>query len=195
MVFVASSNKKVIPMKTSRNLFSTLCLIMEKRKLDLQEVFRYLLGPFPWALADTMGGLKKTLKVSIELEKSTEPWNSQLSHHVSLIDGMAILQKEKVSAITFGQLANKLLQTIIKMSTCAARIDVVFDTYIDNSIKDAERIKRSLSGSIKFRNIKKDHPVKQWSYFLSIGNNKTEIIQFLVNEWAANEYFRKEMAT
>ena len=157
---------------------------MEKRKLDLQDVFRYPLGPSPWALADSMGGLKKTSKVSIlhELEKSTEPWNSHLSHHVSLIDGMAILQKAKVSAVTFGQLANKLFQTIIGMSTCAARIDVVFDTYIDNSIKDAERIKRSLSGSIKFCNIKKDHPVKQWSQFLSNGNNKTEIIQFLFNE-------------
>ena len=61
-VVTTSSNKKVVPMKASRNLFSTLCLIMEKRKLDLEDVFRYLLGPFPWSLADGMGGLKKNLK-------------------------------------------------------------------------------------------------------------------------------------
>ena len=138
-----SSNKKIVPMKASRNLFSTLCLIMEKRKLDLQDVFSYPLGPFPWSLADGMGGLKKTSKVSIlhELEKGTEHWNDQLTHHVSLIDGMAILQKAKVTPMTYGQLSNKLLQTILGMSINADRIDVVFDTYIDNSIKDAERIK------------------------------------------------------
>ena len=49
-------------MKASRNLFSTLCLIMEKRKLNLEDMFRYPLGPFPWSLADGMGGLKKHQK-------------------------------------------------------------------------------------------------------------------------------------
>ena len=138
-----------------------------------------------------MGGLKKTSKVAIlhELEKTVSPLNDNQSNHVSLIDGMAILQKAKVTGMTFGELSNKLLQTILRMSSNANRIDGVFDTYIKNSIKDAERLKRSSSGSVRFQNIKKEHPVKQWNRFLSIGENKTEMIEFLVHDWSTNEHF------
>ena len=121
------------------------------------------------------------------------PLNNNQTNHVSLIDGMAILQKAKVTGMTFGQLSNKLLQTILQMSSNANRIDVVFDTYVKNSIKDAERLKRSSSGSVRFQNIKKEHPVKQWNRFLSIGDNKAEIIAFLVNEWSTNEYFHTNL--
>jgi hypothetical protein len=53
--------------------------------------------------------LWKTNKVPIlhELEKNTEPWSIPLSHHVSLIDCMAILHKAKVTSMTYGQLGNK----------------------------------------------------------------------------------------
>ena len=53
--------------------------------------------------------------------------------------------------------------------------------------------KRSSSGSVRFQNIKKKHPVKQWNRYLSIGDNKTEMIAFLVNEWSTNEYFHANM--
>ena len=43
--------------------------------------------------------------------------------------------------------------------------------------------------SIKFQGINKDHPVKQWSSFLSVGENENEITDFLVNEWKDNKYF------
>ena len=81
----------------------------------------------------------------------------------------------------------------LSISLHAERIDVVFDTYRAISIKNAERIKRS-SGSIKFKSIKKDHPVKQWSNFLLVGENKTEMIDFLVNEWKDNKYFEGDAA-
>ena len=106
---------------------------------------------------------------------------------------MSMLQKINVIGLTYGQLANKILQMALSISLHAERIDVVFDTYRAISIKNAERIKRS-SGSIKFQGIKKDHPVKQWSSFLSVGENKTEMIDFLVNEWKNNKYFEGDAA-
>jgi hypothetical protein len=44
----------------------------------LKEVFKYPLGPFPWALAGVMGDLKKTNKSALlnEVEKLTEPLDS-----------------------------------------------------------------------------------------------------------------------
>ena len=57
------SSTKIILMKVIRNLFAHIALIMEKRQLDLKKVFCYPLGPFPWSLADSNGGLKKTSSV------------------------------------------------------------------------------------------------------------------------------------
>ena len=34
---------------------------MQKRCMDLKEVFKYSLGPFPWALAGSVGDLKKLI--------------------------------------------------------------------------------------------------------------------------------------
>ena len=66
---------KTIQVKAIRNLFGQIAIIMQKRELDLREVFKYLLGPFPWALAVVMGDLKKTNKATLlnEVEKLTEP--------------------------------------------------------------------------------------------------------------------------
>ena len=49
---------KDIPLVANRNLFAKLIIIMQKRSIDLKEVFKYPLGPFPWALAGSVGGLK-----------------------------------------------------------------------------------------------------------------------------------------
>ena len=35
---------------------------MQKRSMDLKEVFKYSLGPFPWSLAGSVGNLKKLIK-------------------------------------------------------------------------------------------------------------------------------------
>ena len=53
--------------------FAKLLIIMQKRSMDLKEVFKYSLGPFPWALAGSVGDLKKTNKSALlhELQKKT----------------------------------------------------------------------------------------------------------------------------
>ena len=123
----------------------------------------------------------------------TEPVDEPSLRHLSVIDGMAILQKVNVNGLTYGQMGNKILQMILSISCHADRIDVVFDTYNDISIKSAERVKRS-SGSIKFQRIKSDHPVLQWNNFLSVDENETEIIEFLVNELTGNRYVVSDKA-
>ena len=67
------------------------------------------------------------------------------------------------------------------------RIDTVFDTYPDVSIKNAERSKRSArSESVRYRNILPGHPIKSWRKFLTASSNKTEVVKFLVIEWKKN---------
>ena len=78
---------------------------MKKRQLDLKKVFCYPLGPFPWSLADSNGGLKKTSKVSIlhELDKDTEPVVEPIVHHVSQSSQLGLLLETLVSKGDFCQ--------------------------------------------------------------------------------------------
>jgi hypothetical protein len=56
---------------------------------------------------------------------------------------MAIVQKARATGLTFGELAHQMFQSILSSSRGAKRIDVVFDVYMENSIKSAERLRRS----------------------------------------------------
>ena len=47
----------------NRNLFARLIMIMQKHSMDLKEVFKYSLGPFPWALAGSVVDIKKLIKL------------------------------------------------------------------------------------------------------------------------------------
>ena len=51
---------KHITLVANTNLFAKLIMITQKRNIDLKEVFKYSLGPFPWAPAGIVGDLKKT---------------------------------------------------------------------------------------------------------------------------------------
>lgn len=76
-------------------LFARLLIVAQTRDRDLQEVFQYSLGPFPWSLASVDGSLCKTVKSKlletlIEGVKPTDPPTAAL-----IVDGMVVLQAMK----------------------------------------------------------------------------------------------------
>lgn len=71
------------------------------------------------------------------------------------------------------------------------RMDIVFDTYRDVSIKDNERAVRGQQHGIKLKNITSQQKVRQWREFLKSGANKTSLITYFVKEWRTEEYRRK----
>ena len=153
--------------------------------MDLKEVFKYPLGSFPWALAGSVGDLKKTNKAALlhELEKKLDPVEPLQSDCINVIDGMAFVKKLKVkSNVTFKEMSEKLLDEILKTSRNASQIHVVFDVYKTDSIKNAERIRRS-SWQLQFHTIVASQKIKQWNQFLSSGDNKMQLIDFIVNQW------------
>ena len=78
----------------------------------------------------------------------------------------------------------------LKTSKNASQIHVVFDVYKSDSIKNAERIRRS-SGQLQFCNIVATQKIKQWNQFLSSGDNKMQLIDFIVNRWQYDERILK----
>ena len=70
------------------------------------------------------------------------------------------------------------------------KIDVVFDVYKDNSIKNAEREMGAGFGN-EFRNIQSEHKVQQWGKFLLSPKSKKTLTEFVVKEWRRDKYRTK----
>lgn len=67
------------------------------------------------------------------------------------------------------------------------RIDVVFDTYRDMSIKNGERTIRGEVAEVQLSHISATQLVKQWRMFLSEVKNKPSLIKFISREWRAEQ--------
>ena len=98
---------------------------------------------------------------------------------------MAIVHKVKGEKKTFGEFASLILLKAVHEASNSTRLDIVFDVYNENSIKNAEQYLRqylwqSASGSVEYKNIQSKQLVVQWRKFLTSTSNKTSLIQF---EW------------
>ena len=178
-VVKVSAKHRVLPLKIDRTLFARMAFLEHFRKIDLKTVFMHPLGPLPWSLADAYGLLRKTKKAQLskKLEKNVPVSERRTTNVGNIYDSMAILQKLKLPA-------GATFRLVAETNNTSRRIDIVFDTYSDISIKNAERSKRSArSESVKYKNILPVHPIKSWSKFLTVSSNKTELVKFFVTEW------------
>ena len=178
------SYNKVIQFSAQNNIFARISLIQQKRKINLQKVFPYPLGPIPWALPEANGKLKKSSKAKImhKLEKGVTSVERVDAPFVPIFDGMALVRMVKCTGLTYNQFADDLLKLVVAKSCRSKQMDVVFDVYRENSIKNAERGNRS-TGQIQFNVIVGSTKITQWGTFLSKNKNKSQLIRFLVSRW------------
>ena len=87
--------------------------------------------------------------------------------------------------MTYSQFATVLLKKVLSIGRDSSRIDVAFEVYLDNSIKDVERNRRS-SGESKLQQIIPDAQITQWALLLSTHDNKNKLIRFIVEHWKSN---------
>ena len=104
---------------------------------------------------------------------------------------MVLLQQmEKLNLSTFGNASKHLLKRILPSVNGTTYF--VTDQYLPGSIKTLERSRRSESGSLRFKVERRDQArPKQWSKFLKDPSNKSELIQFLLNDWSDPARFKK----
>lgn len=177
---------KHVILQADRNIFAKMILISQTRKLDMKEVLAHRLGPIPWALASPEGTLRKTAKSSLpnRLKKNLKPIEAVPEQSACIIDGMALVQRLDANHMTFGDVSTILLKMVLREGASCKRIDVVFDVYREQSIKNAERISRGSTSSTIFTTISSGHKIKQWRQFLGSSDNKNKLVQFLVNDWS-----------
>ena len=186
---IQTKDKEII-LKADRGMFAHMTLIAQTRQLDMRLVLTHPLGPLPWALATPDGSLRKTCKSSLMKALANDDAIIDVLPvgAAYLIDGMSFVQKVPEGVQTFHQVADMLLKRILSEARDALRIDVVFDVYLETSIKDIERSRRASSPGLLYENVTAAQTIRQWKSFLSEGTNKNTLIKFLVGEWKSESY-------
>ncbi|KAJ8048475.1 hypothetical protein HOLleu_00804 [Holothuria leucospilota] len=180
----------------SKDMFATLprqkLVIGNSRQIDVREMMKYSLGPLPLSLATCQGSLVKSNKAKLmnffEGGPEVPPHiEAPPNESVWIIDGMALLQQIKCSGITFGVLADQILRMLLSFarSNGSKFVHFVTDRYMNNSIKNAERVKRGSCGVELIKIYADEQSVpKQWKKFLSGGSNKEALIEYLFKKWS-----------
>ena len=140
---------KGMMLKADRDLFARLLVFAHTRGMDLQEVFKYSLGPPPWlALASADESICKTAKSKLleTLIEGVEPAEDVPSSAALIVDGMAVLQGLKDIPATFEELATSVFHLGFPQTTLARRVT---DRYSDVFIKNPERAKRASEEAVK----------------------------------------------
>ncbi|CAH3019782.1 unnamed protein product, partial [Porites evermanni] len=149
-VKVKAGDEKSITVHADRDLFGRLRMVANARQINLMEVLSYELSPIPCSLAHQDGSLMKNTKshlagiieklVTVVPQLQPSPENT-----FYILDGMAVIQMIKSRrTATFGELAKHYFNTFTSpLSThkCYC-VHVVFDQYLDDSIKAGERTRR-----------------------------------------------------
>ena len=123
----------------------------QARGFSTKELFRYdtILTSY---LFDEDGLMKKPVKGPLchEMEKclnsddmvSPSDWKSIRTAY--LVDVMANVRKIRIKGLrTFADFCSTFLDMLLAICTNATRIDLVFDSYREGSVKDTERSRRS----------------------------------------------------
>lgn len=189
---VKSSGRSVI-LKADRSLFGRIIVMAQGRSLHMEEILSHPLGPLPWALSTPEGLLRKTNKATLAttLQKNVPVEEQFPGNSSTIIDGMNLVQRVKGDQVTFRDVATTILGMALREGSHSNRIDVVFDTYKETSIKNSERSLRGEETGHELQGITGTQIVRQWRSYLTKVSNKSSLITFIVNEWQKVEYRAK----
>ncbi|KAL8571804.1 hypothetical protein ACOMHN_053962 [Nucella lapillus] len=185
---VRASSNKTIQVAAQRDIFGQLMMISQENNINLQKVMCYPLSPIPWSMATPDGMPAKTDKSKLMqlLEKEQVLQDLDRSKCTSIVDGMVLLHSLTALPSTFAELADKVLRCL----PASTRVDFVADTYHPDSIKMMERIRRGQSETFLLSGPNTKVP-RDWKKFLSNGENKNQLIEFLLSEWMKDCYAEK----
>lgn len=171
---------KLINLKNDCRLFSRLYIGSQNRDGDLDDFFSHENQPYPPSIS-LNGGLRLGTKSELLdcLEKVSDSLPAEPKVTALVVDGAALIRILKPGLnTTFKEYANEvLLRQIHRWLQTYDQVDVVWDVYRQSSLKAATRDSR---GSGLRRKVTSDALLpKNWSDFLRVNQNKTELFHFL----------------
>ena len=184
--------ERKIVIKADRNfLIKVIKAFSFGQNPNLSEILCNEILPVPLSLAELNGCLRSGDKAVLQkklLEGINCPENISLNGEMAclIIDGQALvcaLRKPK-GIKTFGQLADIFVHSVLSQGHQYARIDVVFDRYRVNSIKENTRNRRTKTKKAIRKMINgRDIPLPEnWDNFMACKENKSDYAHFLSTE-------------
>ncbi len=188
--FKSLSGKMPIDVKKKKNVTKELSEVQKiidiarVREYDIRKLFKFDLVSSTY-LFDDNGLMTKPSKSDLctELEKRLTPneyvepneWMPRSSSWI--VDVMSALRGLKVTSLkTYGELCSKLIEKILGICREPERIDFVFDTYLEGSVKDSERLRRLNDIPIEINNLTSATPLPvKMSTFWGSSANKTKL--------------------
>ena len=169
------------------DLFSKLFTSAQVRGGDIAEVFKHETRPEPPSLSNN-GELRSSLKADLLklFQPKSAPETSEPDVDATIIEGSVLVNILKLgNASTFKDYAEDVFLKTIKSvffqnikseSKKVDRIDIVFDTYMETSLKSTSR---EIRGKGIRRKVESDSkPPKDWMSFLRLNQNKTELFRY-----------------
>ena len=178
--------------KADRKLLQRLLTVsMAGRQVKIDEILQHGLSSLPLSLAKINGDMNFTSKSDmidivsgdIEFQHSVKI-DVDVSKVCTLIDGHALVQAlgKPQNCKTFGDYANAFFKAVTsKLVETVERVDILFDTYIEMSIKAAARAKRNTTKRPIRRIIdREDRQLPHvWGNFIALSENKPDLVNFL----------------
>lgn len=166
-------------LKKSCSLFSQLYISCQVRGCDLDEFFCHENQAYPPALSNygsIRSGSKSSLLTCFEAHGKSQDTFPNVE--AKLFDGAAIVNILKPgAATTFQEYSNVFVKYIQEQLEDVSRIDIVWDTYLSDSLKASARSKR---GKGVRRRVEASAKIpSNWEAFLRIDDNKTELFHYL----------------
>jgi hypothetical protein len=179
----SKQSKTITALQNNVALFAQLYIAMQSRNADLLEFFSHEVQPFPPALSE-FGSLRLPSMKSDLLKciHPGQPADVPTQFDCRIFDGAVVVHCLPVAGVvTFNDYAKNVFIPYIS-SQRSQRVDVVWDTYVDDSLKESTRekrgngIRRKVSGDAKLPS--------NWMQFLRDSRNKKELFEFLSSEVA-----------
>ena len=174
----------VASLKQNCTLFSQLCISCQVRQGNLEEFFAHENQAFPPSISkfgDLRLGVKSDLMKCLD-SLTTNPSITPVVDAI-LIDGAALVNMLKPSGAckTFSDYANQVyLPYIGKQLQGVQRLDIIWDRYIENSLKAQTRNKRGKG--VRRRVQAHVRLPANWGEFLKVDSNKTELFLYLAEQ-------------
>ena len=178
----------------NRNILGALLAfsVKNERPISLSAALAYPLSPLPLSLATGDGKRRETSKsklTSILIENAelkdpkTDDSIKEVGDFTFVIDLIAAIRTMTVLPNTYEELVWNLISTLPKGYR---RLDIVADTYRNQSIKDAERSARGSSQKVIIGSSKSKIP-RDFSNFMRNKDNKTRLVE-IISEVMRNNY-------
>ena len=176
-------------LRCTRDMLGWIAVIATKKTVDLEFLLTYPLTSVPLSLCRTDGTMVHTDKSALfsMLEEKVQEHGIPKEIHSHLIDGNFLLYCLPLNLPpSYGGLSRVILHTVLAHPS--KRVDIVFDTYEEPSIKGCECDRRGVEETVYMIAGPDQVRPKDIAKALKSPSFKQQLPRFLLKDWASEHH-------